>query len=259
MNKERFSKCPTCNSLTTKSGAYNFVFATTDTNGFYCTEKWTCSTCGWKFENVYRCDYLITRWIQKDIKNHDLNVLGKEENYPKCNNEYMTTYLKGFCYNHAFLGGTSYQRKCSDCQHIYDRIDKCEYKVMQGPDSIRPDWGTDKVSAKKHLRCPSCDSQEIKPYHNGLHLDTHNQYGIYITIECLKCKQIFQEIFKCTHIETRKTTSEFDDFHGRFLSDIEIYLCQNCYFSWTDEYDGKYGHMCPLCNDPEPYPVNQGN
>ena len=258
MDRKLVSKCPECKSRNTDLQKWGFNFATLGKVGFYISRGWTCLDCNSEFEDPYRCDYMITQTIRKDIENNNLIFLGQDEDQcPICNCTNITTYLDGVCFDLENQSGVNYRRQCKDCHHIYNRSYPCDYRVTQGAEQAPISRGG--LSFLEALpRCPSCDDNEIALHHYGLHLDTKDQYGVHLTIQCLECLRVFDEVYKCIYVGTRHLVSEYGDFHARCFNDIEIYLCTKCSFNWTDEYGGEYGDFCPLCKAPEPYPINQG-
>ena len=250
------SKCPVCKSFKTEAGLSSFTYATLGEKGLYQTLGRKCMNCTQVFRDVYRCEYIVTlKIISDDLKNE---LMGKGKGCPKCKSHELKPYEKGVCYDLEGRSGIHYRTQCKDCKHIFESEYVCQY-VNNRP-SVKSKDADGLIEGYPTCKtiCPTCCHDDAKPHYNGLHLDTKQQLGVHITIECLRCGQIYQDVYKCIYIGTRKADIEYTDFHGRDLNEIEIYWCSNCYFSWTDEFGGQYGDFCPLCNAPEPYPVNQG-
>lgn len=253
MNQKLHSKCPKCYSYETAHCCFNSEYVFLRIKISYITITWKCNNCSHIFEDVYRCEYLTSQSIISDNEKYRRIFLGEGEECPQCESQNLLRDIDGICYDLENRGGVHYQSECQDCKHVFDTSYNCQY-VKNRSARRHKDIISDIIDLYPPpcaTICPSCWSNYSKPRGMGIHIDTKEQFGVHLTIECLRCGIIYEDLDKCIYIGTRKQKLATNtDFYGRYNYEPSLDQCINCGFVLTYEPDD----FCPFCNCQDFYP-----
>ena len=241
------SKCPKCHYYETVRCDYHIYYVFLRKKISYLALKWKCNICRHIFEDVYRCEYLISQSIVSDDEKYRGIFLGEGEECPQCKSQNILRDTDGICYDIENRSGVHYQSECQDCKHVFDTSYNCQYiknrsgrrhkdVISEIIDLYPPPCAT---------ICPGCSGNYTKPRGIGIHIDSKEQYGVHLTIECLRCGIVYEDLDKCIYIGTRKSNLKtHTDLYGRYNSDFDYYQCTNCGFVLSHEPD----EFCPFCD-----------